>query len=109
MRKAVNCGMIALLLTGCGYVRMAGTYSIKSMVNEAVFYRARYIDNCVTTRTPNCPCADWAAAQRKLDSAADEANSALKVGGSEHLQLDNLRVQLNIVEERFSQWAISAK
>jgi hypothetical protein len=100
---------LTVLLFGCGFVRMAGTYSIKSMVNDATFYRARYMDNCVTQRTAGAPCAEWQIEQSKLDQAAGEATDALKVGGGEKLQLAALKNQLNVVKEKFSAWATSGK
>jgi hypothetical protein len=101
---AIGVATVIVLLVGCGLVRMEGTYAIKSMVNEATFYRLRYMENCVSSHRAGADCAEWFLAQTKLDEAASEANDALHVGGSEKLQMAALRSQLDIVRKGFAKW-----
>lgn len=99
MRKLVLACVV--VLTGCGTVQ---TYRLKSSINEAVFYRARYIDSCVTMRQLDVPCEAWAALQTKLDAAGGEGSDAMQVGGSEHLQIERLKKLLAEARKEFSKW-----
>ncbi len=93
--------VVVALLSGCSLV---SSYQVKGDVNEATFYRARYIDRCVTHRAPDTPCEEWAADQRRLDQAAGEAVDALKVGGRTTLQRAALRRSIVKVRKGFSSW-----
>ncbi len=101
--RFVSAAVLALaLLSGCALTR---PYALRSAVNEAAFYRARYVDRCVTKRDVDVPCEAWALAQRRLDQAAGEAFDALKVGGSPRLQMSALRSHLEAVRKEFGSWA----
>ena len=105
----------AVLVTKCGVVWTVQTHAIESMVNDATFYRARYMDNCtsptgmLTTATIGLDCADWYIEQTRLDKAQAEAVAAMRVGGGEKLQMAALKKQLNIVKGKFSKWATSVR
>src|ERR1017187_10118684 len=72
VRRFAIVAFVAWLAPGCA------SYGIRSADNEATFYRARYVERCVTTSEPGVPCQAWSAAQRKLDKAVHEANDAMK-------------------------------
>lgn len=81
------------------------TYGVKSAVNEATYYRARYVERCVTSPVPGTPCREWFLEQTKLDTAAGEAVDALKVGGSVKMQVKALRAHLAKVRKGFGKWS----
>lgn len=81
------------------------TYGVKSAVNEATYYKARYIERCVTAPVAGTPCREWVVVQRKADTAAGEAVDALKVGGSVRLQVKALRAYLTFLKKEFGKWA----
>lgn len=91
-----------VLLSGCA---ITVPYAIRSGVNEATFYRNRYVERCVTARAAGVPCAAWAIAQRRLDTAALEAVEALRVGGSQKLQVAALERELAAFRKEFARWA----
>jgi len=80
------------------------SYAIESSINEAAYYRARYIERCVTRREPSVPCQPWALAQRRLDAAVGEASDAMKTGGRQALQVAALHRQLAAVRKEFGKW-----
>ena len=102
MRRLSAVVIMTVLVSGCALAR---PYELRSAVNEAAYYRARYLERCVTTRVAGVPCEAWAIAQRRLDTAAGEAFDALKVGGSQRLQMDALRRHLKEVRKEFGPWA----
>jgi hypothetical protein len=93
-------------MSGCSIYSTATTYGLKSMVNQEVYYRARYLDNCIPRPTIDpITCANWYSDQSKLDVAAKEAGDSLKIGGSRKLQMDRLHRTLAQVQKEYTQWA----
>jgi hypothetical protein len=103
---AIGVATVIVLFVGCSTYRIMSSYNLRSMVVEAHYYHARYIDVCHGVRAAvDVPCAQWEADQSALDQAEGEATDSRKIGGNQTLQMKMLKKKLDVVVKGYAQWA----